>query len=58
MALYTSLGKIAYKYVNYATGTVLKSAKLVPVMVGLYKLSLVHSELTCAWLYWFYSLGT
>jgi len=25
MALYTSLGKIAYKYVNYATGTVLKS---------------------------------
>lgn len=33
MALYTSLGKIAYRYVNYATGTVLKSAKLVPVMM-------------------------
>ena len=33
IALYTSLGKFAYKYVNYATGTVLKSAKLIPVMV-------------------------
>ncbi len=33
IALYTSLGKYAYKYVNYATGTVLKSAKLIPVMV-------------------------
>jgi adenosine 3'-phospho 5'-phosphosulfate transporter B3 len=32
IALYTSLGKFAYKYVNYATGTVLKSAKLIPVM--------------------------
>ena len=33
IALYTSLGKFAYKYVSYATGTVLKSAKLIPVMV-------------------------
>ena len=33
LALYASLGKLAYKYVNYVTGTVLKSIKLVPVMV-------------------------
>ncbi len=34
MAAYATLGKVAYKYVNYATGTVLKSAKLVPVMAA------------------------
>ncbi len=28
----TGLGKVAYRYVNYATGTVLKSMKLLPVM--------------------------
>ena len=33
LALYASLGKLAYKYVNYVTGTVLKSIKLVPVMI-------------------------
>lgn len=32
MGLYSAAGKMAYDYVNYATGTVLKSAKLVPVM--------------------------
>ena len=34
MAAYATLGKVAYKYVNYATGTVLASAKLVPVMAA------------------------
>ena len=33
LALYASLGKLAYKYVNYVTRTVLKSIKLVPVMI-------------------------
>jgi len=33
IGVYTSLGKIAYKFINYATGTVLKSGKLIPVMV-------------------------
>ncbi len=33
LALYTGLGKVAFKFVNYATGTVLKSLKLVPVMI-------------------------
>uniref|UniRef100_A0A7S2BJP8 Uncharacterized protein n=1 Tax=Haptolina brevifila TaxID=156173 RepID=A0A7S2BJP8_9EUKA len=28
----TGLGKVAYRYLNYATGTVLKSMKLLPVM--------------------------
>lgn len=28
----TGLGKLAYRYLNYATGTVLKSMKLLPVM--------------------------
>ena len=30
----TGLGKLAYRYLNFATGTVLKSMKLVPVMVS------------------------
>ena len=45
LALYASLGKLAYKYVNYVTGTVLKSIKLVPVMivsVTWLGLSLIH----------------
>jgi len=29
----TGLGKVAFKYVNYATGTVLKSLKLLPVLL-------------------------
>ena len=33
MGIYTSLGKVSYKYINYATGTVLKSSKLIPVIV-------------------------
>lgn len=33
LALGTGLGKVAYRHLNYATGTVLKSMKLVPVMV-------------------------
>ena len=32
LALSQSLGKVAFKYLNYATGTVLKSAKLVPTL--------------------------
>ena len=32
LALGTGLGKVAYKYLNYATGTVLKSMKLLPVL--------------------------
>ena len=32
LAAGTGLGKVAYRYVNYATGTVLKSMKLLPVM--------------------------
>ena len=32
LALGTGLGKVAFKYVNYATGTVLKSMKLLPVL--------------------------
>jgi adenosine 3'-phospho 5'-phosphosulfate transporter B3 len=33
IGIYTSLGKVSYKYINYATGTVLKSSKLIPVIV-------------------------
>ena len=33
MGIYTSLGKVSYKYINYATGTVLKSSKLIPVII-------------------------
>ena len=32
LAAGTGLGKVAYRYLNYATGTVLKSMKLLPVM--------------------------
>ena len=32
MAIYAAIAKIAYKYLNYATGTVLRSTKLVFVM--------------------------
>ena len=32
LAAGTGLGKVAFKYLNYATGTVLKSMKLLPVM--------------------------
>ena len=32
MAVYAAIAKIAYKYLNYATGTVLRSTKLVFVM--------------------------
>ena len=32
LGLSQSLGKVAYKYLNYATGTVIKSAKLVPTL--------------------------
>ena len=32
LALGTGLGKVAFKYLNYATGTVLKSMKLLPVL--------------------------
>mmetsp|Transcript_2748 Transcript_2748/g.11307 ORF Transcript_2748/g.11307 Transcript_2748/m.11307 type:complete len:329 (-) Transcript_2748:265-1251(-) len=42
MAIATSVGKVAYKYVNYATGTVLKSMKLLPVLV----LSMVYLKRT------------
>jgi adenosine 3'-phospho 5'-phosphosulfate transporter B3 len=33
LSLYSGFGKIAFKFVNYATGTALKSMKLVPVML-------------------------
>jgi adenosine 3'-phospho 5'-phosphosulfate transporter B3 len=33
MAVYAAVAKIAYKYLNYATGTVLRSTKLVFVML-------------------------
>jgi adenosine 3'-phospho 5'-phosphosulfate transporter B3 len=33
LSLYAGFGKIAFKFVNYATGTALKSMKLVPVMI-------------------------
>ena len=32
LAAGTGLGKVAFRYLNYATGTVLKSMKLLPVM--------------------------
>ena len=32
LACGTGLGKVAFRYLNYATGTVLKSMKLLPVM--------------------------
>lgn len=32
LALGTGLGKVAFRYLNYATGTVLKSMKLLPVL--------------------------
>lgn len=32
LGLSQSLGKVAFKYLNYATGTILKSAKLVPTL--------------------------
>ena len=32
LALGTGLGKLAFRYLNYATGTILKSMKLLPVM--------------------------
>ena len=33
LGLSQALGKVAFKYLNYATGTILKSAKLVPTLV-------------------------
>ena len=33
LGLSQSLGKVAFKYLNYATGTILKSAKLVPTLL-------------------------
>ena len=33
LAAGTGLGKLAYRYLNFATGTVLKSMKLVPVIL-------------------------
>ena len=32
LALGTGIGKVAFRYLNYATGTVLKSMKLLPVI--------------------------
>ncbi|CAL6335759.1 unnamed protein product [Bathycoccus prasinos] len=46
IGIYTSLGKVSYKYINYATGTVLKSSKLIPVIL----LSSVWLKRTYHWL--------